>query len=103
MVETIELHKDLDQIKLRTILSGVSYNIFAMIRKIGSKAPPTEYNFKIADARFSEKDEPTSQILRLVMEDNLKFFCHRNRAQYRDPELIGAIFTPQITKLECLK
>jgi hypothetical protein len=84
-------------------LSGVSYNIFAMIRRIGSNAPSTEYKFKIADAKFSDKDEPTSQILRLEMEDKLKFFCHRNRAQYRDPELIGAIFTAQITKLECLK
>ena len=94
LVESIELHKDLEQIRLKTILSGFSYNMFAMMRTKGALTPSTEYVFPIAESRFSEKDEPTSQILRLVMSDDKKFFCHRNRGYYRDPELIGAIFTP---------
>ena len=102
-MESIELHKDLDKIRVKTILDGMSYNIFAKLRQKGPKAPKAVYEFPISEVRFSEKDEPASQVLRLVMSDGMKFFCHRNRAQYLDPELIGAIFNQEVKKLDCMK
>ena len=73
------------------------------MRQKGPRAPKGTYEFPIQEVRFSEEDEPSSQVLRLVMSDGLKFFCHRNRAEYRDPELIGAIFNPEVKKLDCMK
>ena len=54
--------------------------------------------YDIGKVHFSEKDNADSQVLRLEM-DGLKYFCHRNRATYEDPELIGAIFTKEVNKI----
>jgi hypothetical protein len=102
-VESIELHKDLDKIRVKTILDGMTFNIFAIIRQRSSKAPKSIYEFPISEVKFSESDEPSSKVLRLEMSDGKKFFCHRNRAEYRDPELIGAIFNQNVKKLDCMK
>lgn len=88
LVDKIDLHESLEQIKVKTILSAMSYNIFAILRSYvisTDSSPKPTYTFPLSDVQFSEKDDPDSKVLRLMMGD-LKFFCHRNRSQY-DPEL----------------
>ena len=57
--------------------------------------------FPISECNFSEKDDPGSRVLRLEMSGT-KFYCHRNRVVHQDQELIGAIFHPDVKKIEDL-
>lgn len=94
-IERMELLSSLDTIRVKTVVSHMSFNLVAKLR---SKNLQTEVEYKIEDAVFSEKDDPRSKVVRVVL-DGKKFFGHRTRAIQR-VELIGAIFHKDVKRIE---
>ena len=85
LIEKIEICSDLEHVRVHTVLSKMSYNIIAYARTVlgwGNKPQPT-YVFPISECSFSDKDDPTSRVLRLEMSGT-KFYCHRNRVVHQD-------------------
>ena len=56
----------------------------------------------IADCKFSDKDKPDSTILRIEIGD-LKLFAHRNRTISVNQDLVRAVFTPEVRRIETLR
>jgi len=59
-----------------------------------------DFIVKIGDVEFSEKDKPNSSIVRVKM-NGIRYYCHKD-AQFHDVELIRAIFTPEVDRIETL-
>ena len=57
---------------------------------------------KIADVKYSEKDDPKSPILRIIVGDK-RYFCHKNASLIQDFELLKAILTPGVERIETFK
>ena len=55
LIEVIELHRDMKQVRMRTITSGLSYNLIALMSNVNKS---TEHHFNIGQVRFSENDDP---------------------------------------------
>ena len=99
LIEKMDLKNDLETIRIKTVLNQQNFNLLAIGRNMVSGQSSLR-EFPIANVRFSEKDDPKSHVLRLIMDEK-RFFCFRSNATYRDPELIGAIFQPEVKKLDC--
>lgn len=91
--------KNLEEVKIKTILKDKS-NLFSFLR--GSSGPPKEFIAKISDISFSDKDIPNSPIIRIMIGDK-RYYCHKNRSAVHDYDLLKAIFTPGVNKIECLR
>ena len=61
----------------------------------------TEYIVDIKDCKFSDKDKADSAILRIEIGD-LRLFAHRNRTIAKNDDLVRAVFTPEVERIETL-
>eukprot|EP00347_Sterkiella_histriomuscorum_P003323 403364726 len=95
LVSEIELLRNLEEVKIRTVLNDKT-NAFRFGRK------DTEQIIPIRDLRYSEKDKPDSPILRIIVGDK-KYFCHKNASLIQDFELLKAILTPNVHKIDVFK
>lgn len=93
MVEEIHLLKNLEEVKLVTLINPRA-NIFSFIKR---KKFPKETIIKISDLSFSEKDRPTSPIMRIIAGD-MKYYMHKN-SKVQDFELLRAVLTPEVNKI----
>ena len=98
LIESIELSSDLKRVKLSMILSGPSYNLYALFSKAVKRQ---EIVYDIGEVKFSKDDSAEERVLRLMAGDK-QFYCHRNRASVKDPELIGAIFNSEVKELRAI-
>lgn len=62
-----------------------------------------EYIVDIKDCKFSDKDKPDDQIMRLQIGNDLKLFAHRNRSIYVNQDLLRAVFTPEVERIDTLR
>lgn len=61
-----------------------------------------EYIVDIKDCKFSEKDKPDSAIMRIEIGD-VKLFAHRNRTITVNHDLVRAVFTPEVRRIETMR
>ena len=84
--------ENLDQLKVRTVLSNTKTNIFAKIRLIFlDKSLKSEYVFPISECKLCEKNNTESSLIRLELSGK-KFFAHRQRTIMINEELVKAVF-----------
>lgn len=104
LVDEIELLDNLKQLRIRTIFFNMKANLFAHARLnfVDRDVVKREYIVDIKDCKFSDKDKPDSTILRIEIGD-LKLFAHRNRTIYVDQDLLRAVFTPEVERIETLR
>uniref|UniRef100_A0A7S3FWX1 Uncharacterized protein n=1 Tax=Strombidium rassoulzadegani TaxID=1082188 RepID=A0A7S3FWX1_9SPIT len=105
MVERIELNREKDAVRIHTMLHSQSFNLFALARTRLSmdKAIATVYEVPISEVKFAEKNSEDAQVFRiLVGPDELKFFLHKTRTLVRDDELLHAVLSPQVRRVESL-
>ncbi len=57
---------------------------------------------KISDVKFSEKDKPNSPIIRIIAGDQ-RYYLHKNMSKVQDFELLKAVMSPHIRKIECFR
>jgi hypothetical protein len=62
----------------------------------------TEVVAKISDVTFSEKDKPNSPIMRIIVGDK-RFYLHKNMSRVQDFELLKAVMSPHVSKIESFK
>ena len=80
-------------------------NLFAQLRlrMIDRETVKREYIVDIKDCKFSDKDKPDDQIMRLQIGNDLKLFAHRNRSIYVNQDLLRAVFTPEVERIDTLR
>lgn len=66
------------------------------------EAVKKEYIVDIKDCQFAAKDDPESHILRIEIGD-LKLFAHRQRTIIINQNLVRAVFTPEVHRIETLR
>jgi hypothetical protein len=99
LVSQIDLLKNCEEIRIRTVLNNRSvFNLF------GKKNDDStgDVIVKIADVRFSEKDKPNSPIMRILAGDK-RYYIHKNMSTVQDFELLKAVMSENIRKIECFK
>jgi len=62
----------------------------------------TEVVAKISDVTFSEKDKPNSPIMRIIVGEK-RFYLHKNMSKVQDFELLKAVMSPHVSKIESFK
>lgn len=72
-------------------------SIFSMFNK-----RDTEVVAKISDVTFSEKDKPNSPIMRIIVGEK-RFYLHKNMSKVQDFELLKAVMSPHVSKIESFK
>ena len=72
-------------------------SIFSMFNK-----RDTEVVAKISDVTFSEKDKPNSPIMRIIVGEK-RFYLHKNMSKVQDFELLKAVMSPHVSKIENFK
>ena len=67
LVDEIELLENMKQIRIRTVFFNMKSNLFAQARLAfaDKESVRKEYTVDIKDCKFSEKDKPEEQILRM--------------------------------------
>lgn len=93
--------KNLEEIRITTVLQD-RMNIFNLFKIFKRSDDHNEVVAKISDVRFSEKDKPDSPILRIMVGDK-KFYLHKNLSRVHDFELLKAVLSPDVNKIECFK
>ena len=102
MVSEIELLKNLEEIRIKTVLQDKG-SVFTMFGKANKNQDNSQYKVvKIADVKFSEKDKPNSPIMRIIAGDQ-RYYLHKNMSRVQDFELLRAIMSPYVRKIECFK
>ena len=101
MVSEIELLKNCEEIRIRTVLNDRVPTVFNLF---GKKSADTtgDVIVKISDVRFSEKDQPNSAIMRIIAGDK-RYYIHKNMSKVQDFELLKAVMNEKIKKIECFK
>ena len=79
-------------------------NLFAQARfaMADRETVRKEYIVAIKDCQFSEKDKADSSILRIEV-GSLKLFAHKQRTIMQNTDLVKAVFTPEVERIETLK
>ncbi|CDW86762.1 UNKNOWN [Stylonychia lemnae] len=95
LISEIELLPNLEEVKIRTILND-KVNIFR------SNKIQSEITAKISEVKYSEKDKPNSPILRVLVGDT-RYYCHKNASKIQDFELLKAILTPNVSRIDYFK
>ena len=104
LVDEIELLDNMNQLRIRTVFFNMKANLFAQARLQLSdqESVKKEYIVDIKDCKFSDKDKPDSAILRIEIGD-LKLFAHRSRTILNNQDLVRAVFTPEVQRIETLR
>jgi hypothetical protein len=89
--------KNLEEIRIKTILQDK----FSVLGLLQTNKERKDIIAKIADVHYSEKDDPKSAIMRIIVGDR-RYYCHKN-ASMQDFELLKAVLTPSIKKIDCFK
>ena len=93
----------LDQLRVKTVLSSTRTNLFATIRLLlVDRSIKKEYVFPISECGLCEKDNQESMLMRLQLGDR-KFFAHRSRAIMINEELVSAVLNPRVIRIETMK
>jgi len=92
--------RNMEEIRIRTILNDRT-NVFSYFRK-NTPDSTGDVIVKIADVKFSEKDQPNSPIMRIIAGDK-RYYIHKNMSLVSDFELLKAVMSPNIKKIECFK
>ncbi len=94
--------EDLDQIKVRTVISNSKTNIFAKLRlAFVDKTIQKEYTFKISECSYTDNHNPENTLMKLQLGD-LKFYAHKSRSTYCNDELVKAVLHPDVTRIKTL-
>lgn len=91
--------KNLEEIRIKTILQE-RMNIFSLFKK--GDHHHNEVVANISEVRFSDKDTPNSPIMRIMVGDK-RFYMHKNLSRVQDFELLKAVLSPDVKKIECFK
>ena len=104
LVDEIELLENMTQVRIRTVFFNMKANLFAQARLLTASKDSVkkEYIVDIKDCKFSDKDKADSAILRIEIGD-LKLFAHRQRTIAQNEDLVRAVFTPEVERIETLK
>ena len=103
LVCEIELLKNCEEIRIRTVLNDRVPTVFNLFgKKAAADTTPGDVIVKIADVRFSEKDQPNSPIMRIIAGDK-RYYIHKNMSKVQDFELLKAVMSENIKKIECFK
>ena len=104
LVDEIELLDNMQQLRIRTVFFNMKANLFAQARlqMADKEAVRKEYVVDIKDCKFSDKDKADSAILRIEIGD-LKLFAHRSRTILNNADLVRAVFTPEVHRIETLR
>lgn len=104
LIDEIELLENLTQVRIRTVFFNMRANLFAHARLAfaDKEHVKKEYVVDIKDCRFSDKDRADSAILRIEIGD-LKLFAHRQRTIMQNEDLVRAVFTPEVERIELMK
>ncbi len=94
MVSDIELLKNMEEIRIKTILQN-KMKIFG-----NKESTSNEVIAKISEVQFSEKDKPNSPIIRIIVGDK-RFYLHKNMSRVQDFELLKAVFSPNVARIKC--
>ncbi|TNV81271.1 hypothetical protein FGO68_gene2068 [Halteria grandinella] len=106
LVSEIELLSNLEEIRIKTVLQQrMSFSSLVKRYQIKNNIEEKigdgdEYVVKISDVMFSEKDKPNSPIMRIIAGEK-RFYLHKNMSKVQDFELLRAIFSPHVNKIEC--
>ena len=95
LVSQIELLPTLEHVKITTVLSDRT-------APLGFRRKEGPIVAHIRSIRYSEKDRPDSSQLRIIVKDK-KYFCHKNMSLVQDFELLKAVLTPDVHKIEVFK
>ena len=90
-----------DQIRVRTVLAGSTTNLFAQVRLnfVDKNTVRREYTFPISECSYAENNNDEDMIMRLQLGKQ-KFFAHRRRQIYSQPELVEAILHPDVHRIK---
>ena len=75
LISEIQLLRNLEEIKIKTILND-RLSIFGK-KSNNSNSTDGEIIVKIADVHFSDKDKPSSPIMRIMAGDK-RYYMHKN-------------------------
>ena len=98
----IELLRNCEEIRIRTVLNQRVPSIFNVFGKKKSEDTTGDIVVKISDVKFSEKDKPNSPIMRIIAGDK-RYYLHKNMSKVQDFELLKAVMSDNIKKIECFK
>ena len=101
LIDEIELLKNLKQIRIRTMVYN-SINIFTLARfnLVDKNTVQKEYVFDIKDCDVSEKHSDDDNYMMRLQIGEKKFFLHRARTVLHNQDLVRAIFTKKVHKIE---
>ena len=103
LVSEIELLRNCEEIRIRTVLNQRVPSVFSAFGSSKKQEDnSSDIIVKIADVRFSEKDQPTSPIMRIIAGDK-RYYLHKNMSRVQDFELLKAVMSDNIRKIECFK
>ena len=92
-------------VRVSTVLNNTSLNVFAQIKlmkdsKQGDLAKV--YVFPIEECELAADDRPESPWMRLEIVGR-KFFLHRTKVTLMNKDLVRAVFTKEVTRIENLR
>lgn len=105
MIDEIELLDDMKHIRVSTVLNNTTMNVFAQAKlKLDSNHSDLAkvYVFPIEECEIASDDRPDSPWMRLSIVGR-KFFLHRNRTELLNTDLVKAVFTKEVTRIENLR
>ena len=104
LIDEIELLDNLKQVRIRTMVHN-TINLFTIARfnLLDKKTVRTEYVFDIEDCDVCVKNNDDDNYLMRLQINELKFFLHRARALHYNTDLVRAIFTKDVHRIEQFK
>lgn len=79
------------------------FNILGTFRKLTNQnLQPKEYIFEIKDCQLDELDKSDSPLMRININGQ-KFFAHRTRVAYVHQDLLKAVFTKEVDRIESIR
>lgn len=105
MIDEIQLLRDMEHIRISTVLANTRYNLFSHARMAIDKRRSDlqkVYVFPIRDCEVSQDDRPDSPLMRISI-GNKKFFLHRTRVNMINNDLIRAVFTKEVERIENMR
>lgn len=105
LVSEMEILSNLEEVRIKTILQQ-RMSVFNLrgAKQSGGVAPSSgdELVAKIAEVRYAEKDKPNSPIMRIMVGDK-RYYLHKNLSRVQDFELLKAVLSPDVKRIECFK
>jgi len=97
LVKQMELMSSMEEVRITTVLH--ERNSFSFL---GKSSADTQVVAPISDLSFSEKDNPNSAIMRIIVGSK-RYYMHKNMSKVQDFELLKAVLSPQVERIEAFK